>query len=40
MYVYGPHDRRLRVLVIDPTTDPAHAEAQIRTTINTTADQP
>ena len=38
MYVFGPHDRRLRLLVIDPSTYPAHAEAQLRKTVST--DQP
>ncbi|NKY89702.1 DUF5994 family protein [Nocardia veterana] len=40
MYVFGPHDRRLRLLVIDPATFPAHAEAQFRQTVNTAAEQP
>jgi hypothetical protein len=40
LYVYGPHDQRLRLLVIDPTTDPSHAEARIRKAVGTTTDQP
>ncbi|MFI7193345.1 DUF5994 family protein [Nocardia nova] len=40
MYVFGPHDRRLRLLVIDPATFPAHAEAQFRKTVNNAAEQP
>ncbi|MGW6335482.1 DUF5994 family protein [Nocardia rhamnosiphila] len=40
IYVFGPHDRCLRLLVIAPTTDPAHAEAQIRQAVSATTDQP
>ncbi len=40
MYVFGQHDRCLRLLVIDPATYPAHAEAQIRKAVSATSDQP
>ncbi|MFE3798869.1 DUF5994 family protein [Nocardia tengchongensis] len=40
MYVFGPHDRRLRLLVIDPATTTDRAEAQMRRAISAIADQP
>ncbi|MGV9667416.1 DUF5994 family protein [Nocardia niigatensis] len=40
MYVFGPQDRRLRLLVIDPTTTTDRADAQMREALGTTTDQP
>ncbi|WP_051133630.1 DUF5994 family protein [Nocardia paucivorans] len=40
MYVFGPHDQRLRLLVIDPTTDTARADAQMHKAAGTIADPP
>ncbi|WP_051162519.1 DUF5994 family protein [Nocardia brevicatena] len=40
MYVFGPHDRRLRLLVIDPATHTARAEAQMRKAAGTIANPP
>lgn len=40
MVVFGPGDRCLRLLVIDPDTAPADAEAQIRAATGTTTDRP
>jgi Family of unknown function (DUF5994) len=39
MYVFGPHDRRLRLLVIDPATTADRADAQMRKAVSTIADQ-
>ena len=38
MYVFGPLDRCIRLLVIDPTTEPDRAEAQMRKAVRTGAD--
>lgn len=38
MYVFGPHDRCLRLLVIEPATTPARAEAQMRDAVRPVAD--
>ncbi|MFE2995252.1 DUF5994 family protein [Nocardia sp. NPDC059246] len=40
MYVFGPHDRRLRLLVIDPATTADRADAQMRRAVSAIADQP
>ncbi|MGO4648077.1 DUF5994 family protein [Nocardia sp. 2YAB30] len=40
MYVFGPHDRRLRLLVINPATTADRAHAQMRKSISAIADQP
>ncbi|WP_327120543.1 DUF5994 family protein [Nocardia sp. NBC_01730] len=40
MYVFGPHDRRLRLLVIDPATTADRADAQMRNAVSAIADQP
>ncbi|MEV3961609.1 DUF5994 family protein [Nocardia sp. NPDC050193] len=40
MYVFGPRDQRLRLLVIDPATDTARAEAQMHKAVGAIADPP
>ncbi|MEU7764834.1 DUF5994 family protein [Nocardia sp. NPDC049190] len=40
MYVFGPHDRHLRLLVIDPAITADRADAQMRKAVRTIADQP
>ncbi|WP_406280439.1 DUF5994 family protein [Nocardia sp. NBC_00881] len=40
MYVFGPHDRRLRLLVINPATTADRAHAQMRKAVSASADQP
>ncbi|MFE3227650.1 DUF5994 family protein, partial [Nocardia sp. NPDC059228] len=40
MYVFGPHDRCLRLLVIDPATTTDRADAQMRRALSAIADQP
>ncbi|MEU4839386.1 DUF5994 family protein [Nocardia testacea] len=40
MYVFGPRDQRLRLLVIDPATDTARAEAQMHEAAGATANPP
>lgn len=40
MDVFGPHDRRLRLLVINPATTADRAHAQMRKTVSAGADQP
>lgn len=40
MDVLGPHDRHLRLLVINPATTAGLAHAQMRKTVNADADQP
>jgi hypothetical protein len=40
MYVFGPHDRCLRLLVINPATNSDLAHAQMRKAGSASADQP
>ncbi|MFI5716119.1 DUF5994 family protein [Nocardia sp. NPDC051750] len=40
MYVFGPRNRRIRLLVIDPATAPDLAEAQMRKAVTTVANHP
>lgn len=40
MDVFGPHDRRLRLLVINPATTADRAHAQMRKTVSAGAGQP
>lgn len=38
MYVFGPHNRCIRLLVIDPATTVARAEAQMRDAVSAVGD--
>ncbi|GGL10432.1 DUF5994 family protein [Nocardia jinanensis] len=38
MYVFGPHNRCIRLLVIDPAATAARAEAQMRDAVSAAAD--
>ncbi|NKY33887.1 hypothetical protein HGA13_12475 [Nocardia speluncae] len=40
MYAFGSHERRLRLLVIDPATNADLADAQMRNAISATTDRP
>lgn len=40
MYAFGPHEQRLRLLVIDPATNADLADAQMRNAISATTDRP
>ncbi|WP_228831510.1 DUF5994 family protein [Nocardia elegans] len=40
MYVFGPHDRHLRLLVINPATPADQAHAQMRRAVSAGADKP
>ncbi|MEU4432533.1 DUF5994 family protein [Nocardia rhamnosiphila] len=40
MYAFGPHGRRLRLLVIDPATNADLADTQMRNAVGATTDQP
>ncbi|ONM48006.1 DUF5994 family protein [Nocardia donostiensis] len=40
MYAFGPHEQRLRLLVIDPATNADLAQAQMRNAVSATTDRP